>query len=140
MKPIILALALVLGPAASSAGSVAATPVRAEIDALLSKLQASDCQFNRNGAWHSGAEAKEHLQRKFDYLERRGAIDSAEKFIELAASRSSTTGKVYLLSAAARRRWKAGAGCASNLPHFAAARVQLTVKTVCAPVVAEIIR
>lgn len=97
MKPIILALALVLCPAASSAGSVAATPVRAEIDALLSKLQASGCQFNRNGAWHSGAEAKEHLQRKFDYLERRGAIDSAEKFIELAASRSSTTGKVYFV-------------------------------------------
>ena len=109
MKQTLFALALILCSAVSSAGSVAA-PVRAEIDALLGKLQASGCQFNRNGTWHSGAEAKEHLLRKFDYLERRGAVDSTEKFIELAASRSSTSGKAYFVKCGGEapvesRRW-----------------------------------
>jgi hypothetical protein len=35
--------------------------VRAEVDALLGKLESSGCQFNRNGSWHSAAEAKAHL-------------------------------------------------------------------------------
>lgn len=96
MKQTLLALGLIWGAAASTADSAAA-PVRAEIDALLDKLQRSGCQFNRNGTWHSGAEAKKHLMRKFNYLERRGAIDSAEQFVEIAASRSSTTGKTYFV-------------------------------------------
>src|SRR5690349_16463242 len=72
-----------------------AAPVRAEIDALLGKLQASGCQFSRNGAWYSGAEARDHLLRKLEYLEGRGTIHSAEEFIELAASSSSSSGKPY---------------------------------------------
>ena len=96
MKQILLALALTWWTAALIADPVAA-PVRAEIDALLGELQRSGCQFNRNGAWHSGTEAKKHLLRKFDYLERRGAIDSAEQFIGIAASQSSTTGKAYFV-------------------------------------------
>lgn len=96
MKQTQLTFALIVWSAISSAGSVAA-PVRAEIDALLGKLQRSGCQFNRNGTWYSGTEAKEHLLRKVDYLERGGAIGSAEKFIELAASRSSTTGRAYFV-------------------------------------------
>ena len=78
-----------------SAASPTATPVRAEIDALLARLQTSGCQFNRNGSWYSGAEAQDHLLRKFEYLEKNGAIQSAEQFIELAASGSSLSGKPY---------------------------------------------
>ncbi|MDR2240437.1 MAG: DUF5329 domain-containing protein [Zoogloeaceae bacterium] len=73
----------------------AAAPVRAEIDALLNKLQTSGCQFNRNGAWHSGSEARDHLLGKLEYIERKGTVGSAEQFIELAASRSSFSGKAY---------------------------------------------
>lgn len=94
MKQTVLTLAFILWSATSAAGPVAA-PVRAEIDALLEKLQRSGCQFNRNGTWYSGTEAKGHPLRKFAYLERKGRIDSAEQFIEIAASRSSTTGKAY---------------------------------------------
>ena len=96
IKKTLLALSLLGFPAALTADPVAA-PVRAEIDALLGELQRSGCQFNRNGAWHSGAEAREHLLRKFNHLERRSAIDSAEQFIGIAASQSSTTGKAYLV-------------------------------------------
>lgn len=84
--------------------------VRAEIEALLANLQASDCQFNRNGTWYSGSEAKNHLLRKLKYFEGKGTIQSAEQFIELAASQSSSSGQVYQvkcsgLSTVASQAW-----------------------------------
>lgn len=70
-------------------------PVRAEIDAMLNRLEASGCQFLRNGSWHDGARAKAHLLDKLAYIEKRGTVQSAEQFIELAASRSSLSGRPY---------------------------------------------
>lgn len=55
---------------------------RAEVDALLTRLQSSGCQFNRNGSWHAGAEARAHLLKKLDYLERKNLVQTAEQFIE----------------------------------------------------------
>ena len=68
-----------------------------EIDELMSKLEASGCEFNRNGTWHSGTEAKAHLLRKLKYLEDRAAVQSVEQFVELAASASSMSGQPYLV-------------------------------------------
>lgn len=79
----------------ASAAAPAAAPVRAEIDALLGKLQTSGCQFNRNGSWYSGAEAKSHLLRKLEYVEDHGGVKNTEQFIELAATKSSSSGKPY---------------------------------------------
>lgn len=70
-------------------------PVRAEIDALLARLQTSGCQFHRNGTWYDGAKAKEHLLHKLKHMERKGTVQSTEQFIELAASVSSSSGKAY---------------------------------------------
>lgn len=70
-------------------------PVRVEIEALLTKLQASGCQFNRNGSWYSGSEAKAHLLRKLEYVEGKGTVQSTEHFIEVAASKSSFSGRAY---------------------------------------------
>ena len=70
-------------------------PARAEIDALLDRLQASGCQFERNGQWYESAEAKAHLQRKLEYVERRRALQSAEQFIDLIGSSSSSSGEPY---------------------------------------------
>jgi hypothetical protein len=70
---------------------------RTEIDALMTKLETSGCEFNRNGSWYSGADAKPHLLRKLKYLEDRGAVQTAEQFIELAASSSSMSGQAYLV-------------------------------------------
>ncbi len=72
-------------------------PVRAEIDALIGALQTASCQFNRNGSWHSAAEAKTHLLRKLDYLEKKNLVQSTEQFIERGASTSSSSGKSYLV-------------------------------------------
>ena len=45
----------------------------------------------------TGAEAKSHLLTKLKHLEDRGAVQSTEQFIDLAASRSSVTGQAYLV-------------------------------------------
>ena len=87
-----------------------AAPVRAEIDALLSTLQSSGCQFNRNDAWYDAAQAKSHLMDKLAYLEGKDAVQTTEHFIDRAASGSSMSGKPYLVkcdgsSAVESRHW-----------------------------------
>ncbi|MGH8631807.1 MAG: DUF5329 domain-containing protein [Burkholderiales bacterium] len=68
---------------------------RAEIDHLLSHLAASGCEFYRNGRWHPASQAREHLQRKYEYLLKKDLVDTAEQFIERAASESSRSGEAY---------------------------------------------
>ena len=70
---------------------------KAEVTALLGKLTASSCEFNRNGDWFSAAEAKSHLERKLKYLEDKQLVKAADQFIDLAASKSSISGKPYLV-------------------------------------------
>jgi hypothetical protein len=68
---------------------------RAEIEQLLERLEKSGCQFNRNGSWHTSAEAKQHLLSKLEYLEKKKQAQSSEQFIELAATKSSMSGQAY---------------------------------------------
>ena len=96
MKRLLLFLLAVSFAAAGNAASLSPA-ARAEIDALLSRLEASSCTFNRNGTWYPSAEAKSHLLRKLKYLEDRGAVQSTEQFIERAASTSRTTSQPYLV-------------------------------------------
>ena len=94
------ALTLAFAAAAAQAAPLP-VPARAEVDALLARLQASGCQFNRNGSWYSGAEAKDHLLRKLEYLEKKDMVRSAEQFIDLGAASSSSSGKAYLVKCGA---------------------------------------
>ena len=93
MRPFISTLACLVCSSAFAAPT--STPVRAEIDSLLYKLQSSGCEFNRTGSWYSGAEARDHLLRKLEYIEGRRTVQSTEQFIELAAAKSSSSGKAY---------------------------------------------
>lgn len=77
-------------------------PVQAEVRTLLDRLASSDCRFKRNGSWHGAAEARDHLQRKYEYLAERDAIGSTEQFIDRAASRSSVSGRPYWVQCAGR--------------------------------------
>ncbi len=89
--------ALLLGLGAAPAVQAASLPdtARQEIAQLLGRLEASGCQFSRNGSWYSAKEARGHLQKKLDYLVDKGQVESAEQFIERAASKSSMSGKAY---------------------------------------------
>ncbi len=94
------ALTLAFAAAAAQAAPLPG-PARAEVDALLARLQTSGCQFNRNGSWYSGAEAKDHLLRKLEYLEKKDMVRSTEQFIDLGAASSSSSGKPYMVKCGA---------------------------------------
>jgi len=72
---------------------VLAVSMQNEIDHLLVFVKSTDCQYERNGDMHSGADAAEHIQEKYDYF--KDDIDSTEQFIELSASKSSMSGNYY---------------------------------------------
>ena len=74
-----------------------AAPAQAEIAHLLDYVATPGCQFNRNGSWHEGAEARSHLKSKYDYLVKRNLVTNAESFIAGAATESSMSGKPYLV-------------------------------------------
>ena len=75
------------------------TPVQAatetEINHLLRYIETSDCEFNRNGTIHNSQDAGKHIRRKYGHTKR--WIKSTEDFILYAATKSSTTGKPYLV-------------------------------------------
>jgi len=89
--------AILFGTLLLSAQSFAATPeaTRTEVSHLMTAVEKSGCKFSRNGSWYSGAEARKHLQKKFDYLDKKDVLTTAESFIEKGASTSSMSGKPY---------------------------------------------
>jgi hypothetical protein len=72
-----------------------APATKLEIAHLFANLQASGCQFNRNGTWYDASETVSHLNTKYQYLLRKGLVASSEDFIKRAASVSSLTGQAY---------------------------------------------
>ena len=68
---------------------------KAEIGQLLSALGASQCEFYRNGSWHSAADAQAHLTKKYEYLLDKGKISTTERFIADGGSKSSMSGERY---------------------------------------------
>ena len=93
----LLAVLLLLAASLTALADPAPPVARTEIDALLAKLQASACEFNRNGSWYNADQAKSHLQMKLKYLEDRNLVQTTEQFIERAATGSSMSGKPYLV-------------------------------------------
>ena len=74
---------------------VFASDMQSEIDHLLAFLENSECQFERNGKMHSGKDTVAHAKRKYNYF--KDKIDSAEKFIEYSATKSTMSGKYYMV-------------------------------------------
>ncbi len=82
--------------------SLGAQP-QTEVDQLLSRLAASGCRFQRNGSWHNAADARSHLAKKYRYMQDNRPQSTAEDFIALAATKSSASGKPYLVKCADQR-------------------------------------
>jgi hypothetical protein len=66
-----------------------------EIDHLIHAVSESGCNLVRNGKEHTASQAADHLQMKA----RKGKryYDTTEQFIERIASKSSWSGKPYLI-------------------------------------------
>jgi Family of unknown function (DUF5329) len=95
---------------------------RAEVDALLDRLQTSGCEFNRNGSWHAGADARGHLLKKLDYLEGKDLVKTTEQFIERGASASSLSGKPYLVRCAGQAPVESARWLTAELQQLRTAR------------------
>ncbi|RYG35742.1 MAG: hypothetical protein EON93_06125 [Burkholderiales bacterium] len=93
MKNAFIAVALLIASAASA--QVPSSVTTREVGQLFSALRESNCEFSRNGTWYNAQKASEHLQRKYDYLLKKKLVTSTESFIELAATKSSMSGKAY---------------------------------------------
>jgi hypothetical protein len=64
-----------------------------EISHLLTFVADSGCTYVRNGKQYDAAKAREHIERKYEYL--RDRISTTEQFIKYAATESSTSGQPY---------------------------------------------
>lgn len=113
--------ALLLSLSAVATAAPLPPAARAEVDALLNRLQSSGCEFNRNGSWHAGADAKAHLLKKLDYLEGKNLVKTAEQFIEKGASASSVSGKPYLVRCAGKAPVESAAWLTAELQRVRAA-------------------
>jgi hypothetical protein len=90
--------ALLLAPAifmAPIAHAEAPKNVDLEINFLLGFVEGSGCQFYRNGFWFCSKAAQEHLREKYNFLNLRNQVNSAEQFIDRAATESSFSGLPY---------------------------------------------
>lgn len=123
MTRITFSLILLLSTITMSAQATEPQATKQEIAHLFTTLEASNCQFNRNGSWYSAKEASGHLNTKYKYLQDKDLVPSAEAFIERAATKSSLSGKPYQIKCG-------GAAPAPSGPWFKAALVKyrLTVK------------
>ncbi|QNK03148.1 DUF5329 domain-containing protein [Dyella telluris] len=90
----LLMLALQAGAALPARAAPDAKAQR-EITALLTFVGQSHCSFVRNGKSYGGEQAQGHLEDKFHYLLRRDQVNTAEDFIDRAATRSSLSGEPY---------------------------------------------
>ena len=75
--------------------SVFASDMQTEIDHLLAFLENSECQYERNGKIHTGKDTLDHVKKKYKYFKNK--IDSTEKFIEYSATKSTLSGKYYMV-------------------------------------------
>ena len=66
-----------------------------EVEYLIRSLETSDCEMIRNGKSYDGEAAAAHVKRKYDHFRHR--ITSTPEFIELSATRSTMSGKKYMV-------------------------------------------
>jgi hypothetical protein len=68
---------------------------QAEVGALFARLSASGCTFYRNGTWYPAGPARDHLEKKYNYLANKSLIATTEDFIRLGGSQSSMSHEAY---------------------------------------------
>ena len=68
---------------------------RHEVNYLLNFVKQSQCVMERNGSQHKGIAAMRHIQTKYDYF--RDDIENTEDFIKYSATKSTMSGKYYMV-------------------------------------------
>lgn len=65
------------------------------IEHLIEYIQKSNLTFIRNGKEHDSVNAAEHITDKYNYF--KSSITSPEEFIDQTATKSSFSGRPYLI-------------------------------------------
>jgi hypothetical protein len=116
MRIIFLLIAILLSSTSYAADSE--DILEKEIQHLFGYLKNSGCEFYRNGKWYSPEDAVKHIDKKYQYLFKKGLINSTEQFIDLAASESSMSGEPYMVKCGASEPIKSSAWFKSELTNF----------------------
>lgn len=94
--PLSAVLCVVFGLALVTVARAAPRVVaQTEINYLLGSIESSACVFFRNGSWYDAQQAAAHLRDKYEILATRDRIQTAEDFIQQAATKSSLSGQPY---------------------------------------------
>ena len=75
-----------------------------EVQHLMRFVSNSDCQIVRNGSTHNGPDALEHIQKKYAYF--KDDISTSEEFIAYSATKSTMTGRYYLVECKGKEKVK----------------------------------
>lgn len=110
-----LTLMLILASAARAGPPAMA---EAEINHLLGFVGSSGCEFHRNGSWYDSKRAEAHLRSKYQWLAAHDQINTAEEFIEKAATRSSLSGQPYEVRCAGSEAVMANRWLHDELTHY----------------------
>jgi Family of unknown function (DUF5329) len=95
-RQLVRVLGPLLGLALLTVASAAPPAIaQTEINFLLGFIESSGCEFYRNGSWYDSKRAQAHLRDKYEMLAGTGQINTAEDFIEKAATKSSLSGRPY---------------------------------------------
>lgn len=110
-RPTVWLCLLLAVPAANASEDDAPT-----IERLLAAVGESGCAFIRNGKEHTAAAAEDHLRMKY----RRGRrwVDDAETFIERIATKSSFSGRPYLIRCAGEETQRTADWLNARLAEF----------------------
>ena len=92
MKPRLILYLIIVGLWALPVVGVA-NDWQDEVAHLLDFIAESDCSFIRNEKFYDADQARDHINKKYEYVKNR--ISSTEQFIAYAATKSSMTGKKY---------------------------------------------
>jgi len=100
LKKLLLLLSLLVIPALADTAS--------EITHLMDYVKKTECTYIRNGTEHNGVDAAAHIKKKYDYYHDKGKIHSAEDFIRLSATRSTMSGKKYMIQCPGKPKIESG--------------------------------
>ncbi|AXR67970.1 YfeK family protein [Leptospira mayottensis] len=68
---------------------------RNDLNSLMAVFESCECKFIRNGVEHGPKEARAHMEKKLKMVE--GRIQTIPEFIDYIGSKSSVSGKPYLV-------------------------------------------
>jgi len=108
LKKLLLLITLLVLPAFADTAS--------EIDHLLNYVKKTECAYIRNGTEHKGADAVAHIKKKYNYF--KDEIKTAEDFIRLSATKSTMSGRKYMIQCPGEPKIESGKWLLEELKRY----------------------